>query len=561
MRTRFPSAASAHAPFSHAVRALLATILLALAAPFAASEANAQQRPGGSLYLQARVGLSLYQGDLDNNPESRLFGTYTLRRDNQDIEYEGYFPSAGVGGGVEIGYQYRPELAFGLAYHYGRYKEMLTAPSPVNPADLVAFNSTDAVHELQLRVRYTLFPQARISPFTTLGAAVALRSPATADDDASGDVGWAPLLGGGLDIKLSPRFALIADLDVRLYFSDSALDGANFGFNPGRIRPASASRDDDADFDVLSHLGLGLRYTFRSPVVPVDVTITGPDTLFVNELGTFTGDYNREATPPLDFVFDLGDGATDENVFRTSHAYDQPGTYTASFTGTGPINSDVASKPVVVIARPTQAPVLADCSTLPREAVLLGDAVRFFAQVRGTEPFSYSYDFGDGSTSAQPSPSHTYAAAGVYTATLTVTNIAGSATCSFQVIVTDPFCDEVSELNTVFYDYESFALTAAGRMRLDENLDVLRRCPDLCVLIVGYADDQERRPLDLANDRADAVERYYIANGIDPARLTTDGRGVAPDSRAKEDPLPGDRNARRAESIPAECVTFVPLDR
>ncbi|MEM6782467.1 MAG: PKD domain-containing protein [Bacteroidota bacterium] len=529
-------------------------VLIGLAAP-----AHAQQRPGSSLYLQGRVGFSLYQGDLDNNPESRLFGTYTLRRDDQDIEYEGYFPSASPGGGIEIGYQFRPELAIGLAYHYGRYEAMLTAPSPVNPATLVDFNSSAEVHELQLRVRYTLFPQARISPFTTLGASVALRSPTSDDDNA--ETGWAPLVGAGLDVKLTPRIALIADLDVRLFFPDGALDGANFGFNPGRIRPAAASRDDDADFDVLSHIGLGLRYTFKSPVIPVDVTIAGPDTLFVNEMGTFTGDYNQDATPPLAFTFDLGDGTTDAGGLRTSHAYAQPGTYTVSFTGTGPINSDVASKPVVVVARPTQAPVLADCSTLPREAVFLGEAVRFFAQVRGTEPFSYSYDFGDGNTSAQPSPSHTYAAAGVYTTTLTVTNVAGSATCTFQVIVTDPFCDEVSELNTVFYDYESFALTAGGRMRLDENLDVLRRCPDLCVLIVGYADDQEGRPLDLANNRADAVERYYIANGIDPARLTTEGRGVAPDSRAKEDPLPGDRNARRAESIPAECATFIPLDR
>ncbi|MEL6610996.1 MAG: PKD domain-containing protein [Bacteroidota bacterium] len=544
----------------HAWRATFLLVGLALlSATLLAPSADAQQRPGNSLYLQARVGLSLYQGDLDNNPESRLFGSYTLQRDNRDIEYEGYFPNASLGGGFEIGYQWRPELAVGVAYHFGRYDAMRTAPSPVNPADLVAFNSTADVHEAQLRLRYTLFPQARISPFTTLGAAVALRSPATVDDD--GDVGWAPLLGAGLDIKLTPRFALIADLDVRLFFPDAALDGANFGFNPGRIRPASASRDDNADFDVLSHIGLGLRYTFKSPVIPVDVTITGPDTLFVNELGTFTGDYNRDATPPLDFAFDLGDGTLDADVLRTSHAYPQPGTYTVSFTGTGPINSDVASKPVVVVERPTQAPVLADCSTLPREAVLLGEAVRFFAQVQGTEPLSYSYDFGDGTTSAQPSPSHTYAAAGVYTATLTVTNVAGSATCTFQIIVTDPFCDEVSELNTVFYDYESFALTAAGRTRLDENLDVLRRCPDLCVLIVGYADDQERNPLNLAEDRAGAVERYYIANGIDPARLTTEGRGVAPDSRSKEDPLPGDRNARRAESIPAECTTFVPLGR
>ncbi|MEO1074841.1 MAG: outer membrane beta-barrel protein, partial [Bacteroidota bacterium] len=213
----------------HAWRATFLLVGLALlSATLLAPSADAQQRPGNSLYLQARVGLSLYQGDLDNNPESRLFGTYTLQRDNRDIEYEGYFPNASLGGGFEIGYQWRPELAVGVAYHFGRYDAMRTAPSPVNPADLVAFNSTADVHEAQMRLRYTLFPQARISPFTTLGAAVALRSPATVDDD--GDVGWAPLLGAGLDIKLTPRFALIADLDVRLFFPDAALDGANFGF-------------------------------------------------------------------------------------------------------------------------------------------------------------------------------------------------------------------------------------------------------------------------------------------------------------------------------------------
>ncbi|MEM8559693.1 MAG: PKD domain-containing protein [Bacteroidota bacterium] len=544
-------------PFRRLWALLVFGLLCALMAP----HVIAQQRPSGSLYLNARVGFALYQGDLDNNPESRLFGTYTLRRAGQDIEYEGYFPSASPGGGLEVGYQFRPELALGLAYHFGRYEDMRTAPSPVNPAQLVGFNSTEDVHELQLRLRYVMFAQARISPFATLGASVALRSPASANAGSSDEVGWAPLFGAGLDIKLSPRLALIADLDLRAFFPDDAIDGANFGEEGGLIRAPAAARDDAADYDLLSHLGLGLRYTFKSPVIPVEVFIDGPDTLLVGESGTFTGDYNRDATPPLEFVFDMGDGTAVPGVLSTLHAYDQPGTYTVSFTGTGPINSDVASKPVVVIERPSEAPMIVDCSTLPREAIMFGNAVRFFAQVEGTEPFSYAYDFGDGTTSAQPSPSHTYTAAGVYTATLTVTNRAGSDTCTFQVIVVDPFCDEITELNTVFFDYGASVLTAEARSRLDENIDVLERCPDICVIIEAYGDCNSDDVMEISRLRAEEVRAYYLQNGIDASRLQARGLGEDPDCDPKGDPGPGDRNARRAVSIPAVCETFVPINR
>lgn len=51
---------------------------------------------------------------------------------------------------------------------------------------------------------------------------------------------------------------------------------------------------------------------------------------------------------------------------------------------------------------------------------------------------SWSWNFGDNTTSNQRSPAHGFTYAGTYTVTLTVTNVAGSATMSHQVRATDP---------------------------------------------------------------------------------------------------------------------------
>ncbi len=57
----------------------------------------------------------------------------------------------------------------------------------------------------------------------------------------------------------------------------------------------------------------------------------------------------------------------------------------------------------------------------------------------------------------------------------------------------------------------------------------------------------------LSERRANEVRAYYIANGIDEGRLMGRGLGEAPNCNPKEDPGPGDRNCRRAESIPTDC--------
>jgi PKD repeat protein len=61
-----------------------------------------------------------------------------------------------------------------------------------------------------------------------------------------------------------------------------------------------------------------------------------------------------------------------------------------------------------------------------------------FKDTSTNSPSKWDWDFGDGSTSTSQSPSHTYDKPGDYTATLTVTNAAGSDTTTSHVTVTDP---------------------------------------------------------------------------------------------------------------------------
>ncbi|MEL7360986.1 MAG: PKD domain-containing protein [Bacteroidota bacterium] len=506
-------------------------LLLSLAVLLVSSAALAQVRADNTFFLQARVGLTTYGGDIDNNPDNEI-GTYL---ENGDI---------GFGG--ELGYQFSPGGAISLAYLYGSYPNTLTdfadAPIPSTVRD------SDVVQEVQLRLRLTPFGGWRIAPFVTLGGSFAFATPGNSENDPLEDFAYGPLFGGGLDIQLTGRLALVLEGDVRLFFPDGGIDGSD----PSNATIPVAA--DESDFDALGFLGGGVRFTFKSPITKVDAMIDGPMSLEAGQTGTFSADVNPDATGPLSFGWDWGDGSTSTGLIAT-HTYSSPGAYTVTFTATGPANTDVETMTVEVTtppAPPAQPPVLANCTATPGTASV-GEAVRFSATVTGTTPISFRYDFGDGGSANTLNASHTYNQTGTYTVTLTSTNEAGTDQCTFVVNVADRFCQDVSELNTVFFDYSASALNSEAQSRLDENIEVLERCPDLCVIVNGYTDDREGNKLSLSEQRATAVAAYYVQSGIDQSRIQTRGLGEAPDSNSKEDPGPGDRNARRAESLPVGC--------
>jgi outer membrane protein OmpA-like peptidoglycan-associated protein len=547
---------------------LLPSILLGCAALLLlASAAEAQVvRPHETLFIGLRGGATAYGGELDSCVGEGPGGGAGAG----DCEREYLYKDLGWGIGLELGYQFTESFGFSVLGLYGQYQN-LDRPGRIRTDgnirqfipqvesdfgckdgdpdpndDLVCLNERESVPQAHALFRYMPWPGGRITPFVEFGAGVGFAeervvSGTTADDD---NVAYGPTFGAGFDWLIGRQLSLFLLAEGTFWFPDVAFDGSNPGGN-------ALPYKDEADFDNSVLYGGGLRYFFRPPYTPVEIInldCAGASELTVGEAGTFTATINDDASEPLTFTWNWGDGTTSTGLSAT-HAWDSPGTYTVTFTAEGPANTATETCLVTVVAAP---PALANCRVSPSRADI-GETVTVSATLTGTEPFDVTVDFGDGTTADSLPASHAYDEPGTYTVTITATNASGSDTCTVTVEVGDTFCDEVTELNTVYFDFEMSSLSAEARSRLDENIEVLRRCPDICVVINGYADPQETDKLRLSERRAQEVLSYYVANGIDEDRLTARGLGEAPACNPKEDPGPGDRNCRRAESFPTDC--------
>ncbi len=260
---------------------------------------------------------------------------------------------------------------------------------------------------------------------------------------------------------------------------------------------------------------------------------------------------NEDATAPVTTSWQWGDGMTGSGM-TASHAFSEPGTYTVTAMVMNEGGEDSESC-LVTVNEPPIPPSLAGCRATPSR-VNVGEEVSINATA--TEAEEIDVDFGDGSSASTLPARHAYSETGTYTVTITATNEYGSDTCNITVTVGDSYCEDITELNPVFFGYGASTLTADARARLDENIEILRRCPDICVTIYGYTDDQESDEMRLSQRRADAVMEYYVSQGVDADRLRAEGRGQDPDANSKEDPGPGDSRARRADSIPSSCAGF-----
>src|SRR5690606_15664598 len=149
--------------------------------------------------------------------------------------------------------------------------------------------------------------------------------------------------------------------------------------------------------------GGGLRYFFRPPYTEIDARIDCNAELTVGEAGRFTGSYNQDASEPITFSRNFGDGTTASGL-TASHAYGAPGTYTVSFTAEGPANVDTETCLVTVTAEPT---ALAACRVSPSR-IAPGQEVTVSATVTGTEPVDVTVDFGDGNTASSLPARHVY---------------------------------------------------------------------------------------------------------------------------------------------------------
>ena len=514
----------------------LTPILLGLVTVLSATAVQAQSiRSSETIFITLRGGTTVYGGELD---QTGGFGDPNDER--SDIAW--LWSDFGYALGAEIGYQFTPSLGLGLGAQYASYRN-LDADTPDGPV-----NENGVMPQAQLMLRYLPFPNAKLSPYVNLGAAATLKS-----NDPSGDksAAFGPIAGLGLDLVLTDRLSFFVEGDYSFFFPDIVVDGVD----PGGISGGGAN-GDDTDFDILGLYAAGLKFNLKPAYIGADIeSLQCPSTVVAGESASFMVMVNEDANQPVTTTWDFGDGMSG-NGMTTSHTFTAPGSYTVMATAANR-ESDSESC-LVTVTEPEIPPTISGCRATParvnaNQEVTLNANIVQNQYIAGAPEVSVTWGDGETDSGTTLPATHTYSEVGTYTATITVTNAYGSDTCTIPVTVGDAFCSEITELNPVYFGYRAATLTADARSRLDENLEILRRCPDICVDIMAYSDGQEGDAMRISQQRADAVRAYYIANGIDESRLTAEGRGVAPDANPKEDPGPGDSRARRAVSIPTMC--------
>jgi len=80
-----------------------------------------------------------------------------------------------------------------------------------------------------------------------------------------------------------------------------------------------------------------------------------------------------------------------------------------------------------------------------------------------------------------------------------------------------------STLRAVYFDYDQFTLTPDGQAAIQFNADVLRRAPNVRVVVEGHCDERgtDEYNLALGERRARATVDYLVGLGITPDRMTT----------------------------------------
>ena len=77
--------------------------------------------------------------------------------------------------------------------------------------------------------------------------------------------------------------------------------------------------------------------------------------------------------------------------------------------------------------------------------------------------------------------------------------------------------------DTVFFAFDSSALSAEAQAALDTQVAWLKKHDDVNVIVQGHCDDRGTREYNLAlgERRANAVKQYLVSQGIEESRIST----------------------------------------
>lgn len=114
-------------------------------------------------------------------------------------------------------------------------------------------------------------------------------------------------------------------------------------------------------------------------------------------------------------------------------------------------------------------------------------------------------------------------------------------------------------LRGVNFDFDSSAIRRESRPVLDQAATLLKQNPDVLVVVKGYTDaiGSEEYNQALSVQRAEAVYRYLVNQGVDPERLTVEGFGETHPIASNETEA-GRAQNRRVELQPVEGDDVAP---
>lgn len=103
-----------------------------------------------------------------------------------------------------------------------------------------------------------------------------------------------------------------------------------------------------------------------------------------------------------------------------------------------------------------------------------------------------------------------------------VAPVATEATSDFE-LNGDSDSKKAGGLQTIYFDYNAFALTGSARATLDSNADLLKSNPNVRIQVEGHCDERGgvQYNLALGEKRAKAVKEYLIAVGVTSDRIST----------------------------------------
>jgi PKD repeat protein len=208
-----------------------------------------------------------------------------------------------------------------------------------------------------------------------------------------------------------------------IYLADQTTNGGQWnelGQYPFESGDYSVVISDQTDAGVVVADGIRVEASVNPPaVIQADFnapTRYGPAPLVVTFDSESTGDITS-------ILWDLGDGFTNTTRTTLEHTYTSPGTYTVTYTVTGPAGTSTVTRPGYIIVGDNVEPPLKAEFSGNRQAGIVPLESSFRDRSSG-DIVAWSWDFnGDGiEDSNEPSPAYTYTEPGNYTVSLTVTD-------------------------------------------------------------------------------------------------------------------------------------------